>query len=103
MGKGFPRSSFYILALIYGPSERELIMKLKKLLKTCINTVDSVCILEINNSETQMGSTIKDVYSLSDAELSAEVYKWSVEHVADNGTEADDTKIELTVYVKYDN
>ena len=49
-----------------------------------------------------MGSTIKDVYSLSDAELSAEVYKWSVEHVADNGTEADDTKIELTVYVKYD-
>lgn len=78
-------------------------MKLKKLLKTCINTVDSVCILEINNGDTQMSSTIKDVYSLSDAELSAEVYKWSVEHVADNGTEADDTKIELTVYVKYDN
>lgn len=77
-------------------------MKLKKLLKTCINTVDSVCILEINNGETQMGSTIKDVYSLNDAELSAEVYKWSVEHVPDNGTEADDTKIELTVYVNYD-
>lgn len=74
-------------------------MKLKKLLKTCINTVDSVCILEINDGETHRCSTIKDVYSLNDAELSAEVYKWSVKHVADNGTEADDTKIELTVYV----
>ena len=31
----------------------------------------------------------------------AEVCKWSVEHVEDNGNEADDTKIELTVYVKY--
>ena len=82
---------------------RELIMKLKKLLKTCLNTIDSVCILEIHDGETQIGSPIKDVYSLSDTEMSAEVYKWSVEHVADNGTEADDTKIELTVYVKYDN
>lgn len=77
-------------------------MKLKKLLKTCINTVDSVCILEINNGDTQMGSTLKDIYSLNETELSAEVYKWSVEHVPDNGTEADDTKIELIVYVNYD-
>lgn len=43
----------------------------------------------------------KDSDLLSDAELSAEVCKWSVKHVEDNGTEADDTKIELTVYVKY--
>lgn len=78
-------------------------MKLKKLLKTCINTVDSVCILEINNGDTQMGSTIKDINTLSDAEMSAEVIKWSVEHVEDDGNEADDTKIELTVYVKYGN
>lgn len=77
-------------------------MKLKKLLKTCINTIDSVCILEIDNGETHMCSPIKDIYSLSDVELSAEVCKWSVEHVEDNGTEADDTKIELTVYVNYD-
>lgn len=76
-------------------------MKLKKLLKTCINTVDSVCILEINKTETYMGA-IKDIYSLSDAEMSAEVLKWSVEHVEDNG-DADGTKIELTVYVKYGN
>lgn len=76
-------------------------MKLKKLLKTCINTIDSICILEIDNGETHMCSAIKDIYSLSDAEMSAEVYKWSVEHVPDNGTEADGTKIELTVYVNY--
>lgn len=33
--------------------------------------------------------------------MSAEVCKWSVEHVEDDGNEVDDTKIELTVYVKY--
>ena len=50
-----------------------------------------------------MHTYIKDISFLSDAEMSAEVCKWSVEHIEDNGTEADDTKIELTVYVKYGN
>lgn len=50
-----------------------------------------------------MGAYTKDTDTLSDTEMSAKVCKWSVEHVADNGTEADDTKIELTVYVKYGN
>ena len=50
-----------------------------------------------------MRTYTKDTYFLSDAEMSAEVLKWSVKHVEDDGTEADDTKIELTVYVKYDN
>lgn len=77
-------------------------MKLKSLLKTCINTVDSVRFLGISKDDTLKQIYTKDVYSLSDAELSAKVYKWSVEHIPDNGTEADDTKIELTVYVKYD-
>ena len=82
---------------------RGLIMKLKSLLKTCINTVDSVRFLGISKNDTSTHTYIKDAYFLSDAELSAEVLKWSVEHVEDNGTEADDTKIELTVYVKYGN
>lgn len=77
-------------------------MKLKSLLKTCINTVDSVRFLGISKNDTLMQTYTKDFLFLSDAELSAKVYKWSVEHVPDNGTEADDTKIELTVYVKYD-
>ena len=77
-------------------------MKLKKLLKTCMNTVDSVCILGINKTKAHRRTNIQDIYDLSDAEMSAEVYKWSVVHVEDNGNEADDTKIELTVYVKYD-
>lgn len=50
-----------------------------------------------------MPNYTKDIDFLSDADLSAEVCKWSVEHVEDNGTEADDTKIKLTVYVNYDN
>ena len=78
-------------------------MKLKNLLKTCINTVDSVRFLGISKDEAPMHTYIKDIDFLSDAEMSVEVCKWSVEHVADNGTEADDTKIELTVYVKYGN
>ena len=78
-------------------------MKLKSLLKTCINTVDSVRFLGISKDEAPMRTYTKDTCFLSDAEMSAEVCKWSVEHVEDNGTEADDTKIELTVYVKYDN
>lgn len=49
-----------------------------------------------------MPTYTKGTYFLSDVELSAEVCKWSVEHIPDNGTEADDTKIELTVYVNYD-
>lgn len=77
-------------------------MKLKSLLKPCLNTVDSVRFLGISKDDTSMPTYTKDIDFLSDAELSAEVLKWSVEHVADNGTEADDTKIELTVYVKYD-
>ena len=76
-------------------------MKLKTLLKTCINTVDSVRFLGISKDEAPMHTYIKDIDFLSDAELSAEVCRWSVEHVEDNGNEADDTKIELTVYVKY--
>ena len=78
-------------------------MKLKKLLKGCMNTVNSVRILGISIDEAPMYTCIKDIDFLSDAEMSAEVIKWSVEHVEDNGTEADDTKIELTVYVKYGN
>ena len=77
-------------------------MKLKSLLKPCLNTVDSVRFLGISKDDAPMRTYTKDIDFLSDAELSAEVLKWSVEHVADNGTEADDTKIELTVYVKYD-
>lgn len=77
-------------------------MKLKNLLKGCMNTIDSVCILGINKAEAHRYTKIKDIYNtLSDAEMSAEVCKWSVEHVEDDGNEADDTKIELTVYVKY--
>lgn len=78
-------------------------MKLKKLLKTCINTVDSVYILGINKTVARRYINIKNNDILCDEELSAEVYKWGVEHIEDNGNEADDTKIELTVYVKYDN
>ena len=78
-------------------------MKLKTLLKTCINTVDSVHFLGISKDDAPVRTYTKDIDFLSDAELSAEVCKWSVEHVEDNGTEADDTKIELTVYVKYGN
>ena len=78
-------------------------MKLKSLLKPCLNTVDSVRFLGISKDNTPMRTYTKNIDFLSDAELSAEVYKWSVEHVEDDGTEADDTKIELTVYVKYDN
>lgn len=78
-------------------------MKLKSLLKPCLNTVDSVRFLGISKDNTPMRTYTKDTYFLSDAELSAEVLKWSVKHVEDNGNEADDTKIELTVYVKYGN
>lgn len=67
-----------------------------------MNTVDSVHFLGISKDDAPMHTYIKDIDFLSDAELSAEVYKWSVEHVEDDGTEADDTKIELTVYVNYD-
>ena len=67
-----------------------------------MNTVDSVRFLGISKDDAPMHTYIKDIDFLSDAELSAEVYKWSVEHVEDDGTEADDTKIELTVYVNYD-
>lgn len=77
-------------------------MKLKSLLKTCINTVDSVHFLRISKDEAPMPTYTKDTCFLSDAELSAEVCKWSVEHIPDDGTEADDTKIELTVYVNQD-
>lgn len=52
-------------------------MKLKNLLKGCMNTVDSVRILGISIDESPMYTCIKDIYTLSD------------------------TKIELTVYVKY--
>lgn len=78
-------------------------MKLKKLLKGCLNTVDSIHILEINKDKFSKCTYHTGSYTLSDAELSAEVYKWSVKRIEDDGTEADDTKIELTVYVKYDN
>ena len=77
-------------------------MKLKNLLKGCLNTIDSVRFLGISKDDAPMRTYTKDIYFLSDAELSAKVYKWSVEHIPDNGNEADDTKIELTVYVKYD-
>lgn len=76
-------------------------MKLKNLLKGCMNTIDSVCILGINKAEAHRRTNIKDIYTLSDKQMSAEVCKWSVAHVEDDGNEADDTKIELTVYVKY--
>ena len=78
-------------------------MKLKKLLKGCLNTVDSIRILEVNTDKFSRCAYHTGSYTLSDTELSAEVLKWSVKHVEDDGTEADDTKIELTVYVKYDN
>ena len=68
-----------------------------------MNTVDSVCILEISKTETHLWANTKDIDTLSNAELLAEVCKWSVEHVEDNGNEADDTKIVLTAYVKYGN
>lgn len=77
-------------------------MKLKTLLTTCINTVDSVRFLGISNDDAPMHTYTKNIDFLSDAELSAEVLKWSVRRVEDNG-DADDTKIELTVYVKYGN
>ena len=66
-----------------------------------MNTVDSVRILGISIDESPMYTCIKDIHALSDRQMSAEVCKWSVEHAEDNGNEADDTKIELTVYVKY--
>lgn len=78
-------------------------MKLKSLIKPCLNTIDSVRFLGISKDAAPMHTYTKDTCFLSDAEMSAEVIKWSVEHVEDDGTEADDTKIELTVYVKYDN
>ena len=73
-------------------------MKLKNLLKGCMNTVDSVRSLGISIDESPMYTCIKDIHALSDRQMSAEVCKWSVEHVEDNG-DANDTKIELTVYV----
>lgn len=78
-------------------------MKLKSLIKPCLNTIDSVRFLGISKDNIPMRTYTKDTCLLSDAEMSAEVIKWSVEHVEDDGTEADDTKIELTVYVKYGN
>lgn len=54
---------------------RGLIMKLKKPLKTCINTIDSVCVLKINKTETYIGAYTKDIDTLSDVEMSAEVCK----------------------------
>lgn len=77
-------------------------MKLKKLLKGCLNTVDSIHILEVNTDKLSKCTYHTGDYTLSDTELSAEVLKWSVRHVEDKG-DADDTKIELTVYVKYGN
>ena len=78
-------------------------MKLKKLLKGCLNTVDSIHILEVTTDKFSKCTYHTGSYTLNDAELSAEVLKWSVKHVEDNGNEADDTKIELTVYIKYGN
>lgn len=78
-------------------------MKLKELLKGCLNTVDSIHILEVNTDKFSKCTYHTGSYTLSDTELSAKVCKWSVEHIEDNGNEADDTKIELTVYVKYGN
>ena len=77
-------------------------MKLKTLLKGCLNTVDSVRFLGISNDEAPKPTYTKDTCFLSDVEMSAEVIKWSVRQVEDN-SDADDTKIELTVYVKYGN
>ena len=77
-------------------------MKLKKLLKGCLNTVDSIHILEVNTDKFSRCTYHTGSYTLSDTELSAEMLKWSVKRVEDNG-DADDTKIELTVYVKYGN
>ena len=77
-------------------------MKLKKLLKGCLNTVDSIHILEVNTDKFSKCTYHTGSYTLNDTELSAEVLKWSVRHVEDN-SDADDTKIELTVYVKYGN
>lgn len=77
-------------------------MKLKKLLKGCLNTVDSIHILEVNTDKFSKCTYHTGSYTLSDIELSAEVLKWSVRHVEDNG-DADGTKIELNVYVKYGN
>lgn len=76
-------------------------MKLKNLLKGCMNTVDSVRFIGISKGEAPRCTYHKAFMPLSDAEMSAEVCKWSVKHVEDDGNEADDTKIELTVYVKY--
>ena len=76
-------------------------MKLKNLLKGCMNTVDSVRFIGISKGEVPRCTYHKAFMPLSDAEMSADVIKWSVKHVEDNGNEADDTKIELTVYVKY--
>lgn len=67
-----------------------------------MNTVDSVRFIGISKGEAPRCTYHKAFMPLSDAEMSAEVCKWSVEHVEDSGTEADDTKIELTVYVNYD-
>lgn len=78
-------------------------MKLKNLLKGCLNTVDSIRILEVNTDKFSKCTYHTGSYTLSDTELSAEVLKWSVRRVEDNDNEADDTKIELTVYVKYGN
>lgn len=78
-------------------------MKLKSLLKGCLNTVDSIHILEVNTDKFSKCAYHTGSYTLSDTELSAKVLNWSVMHVEDNGNEADDTKIELTVYVKYGN
>lgn len=77
-------------------------MKLKTLLKGCLNTVDSIRILEVNTDKFSKCAYHTGNYTLSDTELSAKVLKWSVRRVEDNG-DADDTKIELTVYVKYGN
>ena len=76
-------------------------MKLNNLLKGCMNTVDSVRFIEISKGEAPMCTYHKAFMPLGDAEMLDEVFRWSVEHVEDNGKEADDTKIELTVYVKY--
>ena len=66
-----------------------------------MNTVDSVRFLGISKDDAPRCTYHKAFMPLSDADMSAEVIKWSVKHVEDDGTEADDTKIELTVYVKY--
>ena len=48
-------------------------MKLKNLLKGCMNTIDSVCILGINKAEAHRRTNIQDIYALSDRQMSAEV------------------------------